>query len=207
MRLAGIQRDKIRGPHVILLLAALITTALPVGVLSAQDPHPQEQTAPPPLKIITRLERSQLNETKDAKARVKTTIGLAEAHLAKAESQTSQHEYDSAAAEAGMYWALVENVFSFLKTIERDNNARRDLYKRLELSLRAHGTRLSIIRRETPAEYAVWIKEIEDFARQGRTEALNSFYGQTVIRPQKPTDQKEAEKKPIEKNSNIPEPK
>jgi hypothetical protein len=69
----------------------------------------------------------------------------------------------------------------------------------LELSLRAHGPRLSIIRRSTPSEYAVWIKEIEDFARKGRTEALNSFYGHTVLKdgPQKSTDPKD---KPLEKN-------
>jgi hypothetical protein len=38
------------------------------------------------------------------------------------------------------------------------------------------------MRRNTPLEYAVWIKEIEEFARNGRTEALNSFYGHTVVR-------------------------
>ena len=37
-----------------------------------------------------------------------------------------------------------------------------------------------MIRRGTPAEYAVWIKEIEEFTRKGRTEALNNFYGHTV---------------------------
>jgi hypothetical protein len=43
------------------------------------------------------------------------------------------------------------------------------------------------MRRTTPLEFAVWIKQVEDFARQGRTEALNSFYGHTVVRePQKP---------------------
>jgi len=187
MRLTGIQRNTVRGTQVILLLAALCIPAL-----SIQDPRPQEQTAPPPLKIITRLERSQLHESKDPKARVKTTIELAEAHLTNAENQTSQHEYDSAAAEAGMYWALVEDALSFMKTIDRDNNRKRDLYKRLELSLRAHGPRLSNMRRGTPSEYAVWIKEIEDFARKGRTEALNSFYGHTVIHdgPQSPRNPK-----------------
>lgn len=195
------QRDNSRRQRVILLLAALTILGLPFTTLGQQQPQPQDQTAPPPLKIITRRERSQLEEAKDPKARVRTTIELAETHLANAENQTSQREFDAAAAEAGMYWALVENVFSFLKTIERDNNARRDLYKRLELSLRAHGPRLTTMRRETPSEYAVWIKEIEDFARQGRTEALNSFYGNTVIRdgPKKPGAEKEAEK-PLPEN-------
>ena len=137
MKPTGTQRDNSRRPRVILLLAALTVLGLPFTTLGQQQPQSQDQTAPPPLKIITRRERSQLEEAKDPKARVRTTIELAEAHLAKAENQTSQREFDAAAAEAGMYWALVEDVFSFLKTIERDNNARRDLYKRLELSLRA----------------------------------------------------------------------
>jgi hypothetical protein len=202
MSIAEIQRDKVRGTQIIFLLVVLSVPAPSVIAMGApQDPHPQEQTAPPPLKIITRLERTQLNQAKDPKARVKTTIELAEAHLANAENQTSQHEYDRAAAEAGMYWALVEDGLSFLKTA-RDNNARRDLYKRLELSLRAQGPRLSIMRRETPSDYAVWIKEIEDFARRGRTEALNSFYGHTVLRegPEKSTNEKETEKKPLQEN-------
>jgi hypothetical protein len=167
--------------------------------LEGQDRGP-DQTAPPPLKIITRQERSQLNEAKDPKARVKTTIELAEAHLTNAENHTSQHEYDNAAAEAGMYWALVDDAFVFMKTIDRDNNKRRDLYKRLELALRAHGQRLGTIRRSTPADYAVWIKEIEDFARNGRTEALNSFYGDTVLREPKKTAESKPGDKPPQKN-------
>jgi len=177
----------------ILLLAALCAAAL-----GGQDPHTQEQTAPPPLKIITRQDRTRLNESKDPKARIKTTIELAETHLANAENHTSAHEYDNAAAELGMYWALVEDAFTFMKTMDRDNNKRRDLYKRLELALRAHGPRLSALRRSTPSEYSIWIKEIEDLARKGRTEALNSFYGNTVIRepPQKTTDAKPDKKPP-----------
>jgi hypothetical protein len=185
----------IRSTSAILLLAAVS-----IPTLGGRDHRVQDQVAPPPLKIITRSERSQLNESKDPKTRLKTTIELAETHLANTESQTSQHDYDKAAAEAGMYWALVEDAFIFMKTMDRDNNKRRDLYKRLELALRAHGPRWSTIRRSTPSEYAVWIKEIEDFARKGRTEALNSFYGNTVLRdsPQKVGDSKQGNKLPRE---------
>ena len=187
MKLAGTKRRMTRITHVTFLLVTLS-----VAVLGGQEPRAQEQTAPPPLKIITRQERSQLDESKDPKSRMKITLEFAETHLTNAEHHTSRHEYDSAAAEAGMYWALVENALTFMKTIERDSNRKRDLYKRLELSLRAHGPRLTLMRRTTPAEYSVWIKEIEDFARKGRTEALNSFYGNTVVRdnPPKPRDLK-----------------
>jgi len=38
------------------------------------------------------------------------------------------------------------------------------------------------MRRVTPLEFAVWIKQVEEFARDARTEALNTFYGHTVVR-------------------------
>lgn len=178
---------------VILLFVGFYTAGL-----SAQESRPQVHTAPPPLKIITRAERDQLTEAKDEKARVKLTIELAEIHLRNVEIQTAQQQYDAAAAELGMYWALFEDVLSLMRKAERDNNRKRDLYKRLELALRAHGPRLNAVRRTTPSEYAVWIKEVEDFARSSRTEALNSFYGHTVIRegPRKSPEAKET--KPLQ---------
>jgi len=172
---------------VILLLVLLCAPAE-----KAQD-RPQHSIAPPPLRIIPRAERSQLSEAKDDKARVKLTIELAETHLTNAEQQTNQQQYDAAEAEAGIYWALLDDVLAFMRKADRDSNRKRDLYKRLELALRAHGMRLYAMRRTTPAEYAYWIREIEDFARSSRTEALNSFYGHTVIRegPRRPAEAKD----------------
>ena len=201
MRFSGIGRPILRNTQFLLLFAILYVPVLPVII--GQESRSQEPTAPPPLKTISRLERSQLTESKDAKARVRTTLELALVHLAEAEAQTSQHDYPAAAAAAGRYWALVEDVFGFLKTMKSDSDKTRDLYKRVEMALRAHGPRLSAIRRGTPAEYSVWIKEIEDFARNGRTEALNSFYGHTVFHDA-PPDQQQA-RKPLQKNSITPE--
>jgi len=155
--------------------------------VAAQDTRLQEQAAPPPLKIISRPDRLRIDEEKEPKSRVRLTLELAETHLASAESETTRLNYDAAAAESGKYSALIEDVFVFLSKLKQDTNKTRDLYKRVELALRAHGPRLSIMRRTTPAAYAIWIKETEDFARRGRTEALNSFYGQTVIRDRTPT--------------------
>jgi hypothetical protein len=187
MLFTRIQRHSILSTSVVLLFVALF-----VPTVNAQDPRPLDQTAPPPAKVISREERTQLNQAKDEKTRIKLTIELAETHLANTENHTSQQQYEGAAAEAGRYWALIEDALAFMKTVDRKGNKRRDLYKRLELTLRAHGPRWATMRRSTPAEYAVWIKEIEEFARNGRTEALNSFYDNTVIRsgPEKASDPK-----------------
>lgn len=169
---------------------SILTVLCAAASMSVLAVRAQDQPTPPPLKIVTRQDRVQLEEEKDTKDRVRLTLALAEGHLASAELQTAHLNYDEAAAEAGKYWALLEDVFVFLSKQKLDSNKTRDLYKRVELTLRAHGPRLSIMRRTTPSAYAIWIKETEDFARQGRTEALNSFYGHTVFRDRPSPEQR-----------------
>ena len=176
-----------------LFIAVILAAMAGTGV--GQQPQPQEDYAPPPVKVISSSEREQLHVSKDAKARIKTSIVLAEAHLTKAEALTAERDFNNASSEAARYWAIMENAFAHLKAMPSNSNKVRDLYKRLELALRAHGPRLSGLRRTTPSEYAVWIKEIEEHARNGRTEALNSFYGETVVRD----GHRKPEMKPLEK--------
>ncbi len=186
----------------ILLLAFVYLPS--VSAQSTQPtPQPTPLTAPPPLKLIPKEERAQLDQTKDQKDRLRLTLDLAVAHLAHAEQLTIQTEYEKASEEVGMYHALIENSLAVLAALKRDSGKTRDLYKRLELALRVHGPRLTAMRRVTPLEFAVWIKKVEDFARDGRTEALNSFYGHTVLR--EPQSQEKPEDKP--KESPTPTPK
>jgi len=171
----------------VLLLAFVLLPAVHAQESQA-TPQPTPLTAPPPFKMIVKEEREALDAVnKDAPKRLKLTIEFADGHLTRAEQHTSRQNYEAASSEVGMYHALIENALQFLSTFKRDSNKTRDLYKRLELALRSDGPRLTAMRRTTPLEFAVWIKQVEDFARQGRTEALNSFYGHTVVRePQKP---------------------
>jgi hypothetical protein len=136
---------------------------------------------PPPMKSVSRTERTQLLATRDAKGRTRATIELAEARLARAEQLTAGQQYDAASAELGMYQGLVEDALHYLNDAQTGKK-QRDVYKRLELALRAHCARIEGIRRVTPAEYAVHVKAICECARNARAEALNGFYGETVIR-------------------------
>ena len=168
----------------------------------AQDPEPSPTPlmAPPPFKMIVKEERVQIEQSKDASKRLKLTMEFAAAHLTVAEQHTSQENFEAAQTEVGMYHALLENVSDYMRTFRRDRNKTRDLYKKLELALRAHGPRLTAMRRTTPLEFAVWIKQVEDYARDMRTEALNSFYGHTVVSEPK-------NEKPKETPSPTPTPK
>lgn len=167
------------------LVALVIALGISIPLAAAQESRQQTNTAPPPLRVIPPADRELLKGLRDHKDRVKKSIELAETHLSKAEGFTTQEQYSDASAEMGRYWALLEDTFQYLSPLNRDSGKTRDLYKRLELALRAHGIRLALLRRVTPVEYAIWIKQLEEYARNGRTEALNSFYGTTVVRDSK----------------------
>lgn len=162
------------------LLAVAVAFVAPEA--RAQDGHLPLISAPaPPMKFVSRSERTQLSATRDAKSRTRATIELAEARLARAEQLTAEQNYNAASGELGIYQGLIEDALDFLGDITKNDNKLRDTYKRLELALRTHCMRLEAIRRATPSEYAVHVKAICECARNARSEALNSFYGDTVV--------------------------
>jgi hypothetical protein len=171
------------------LLFAVVAYIAPEA--HGQDYHLPLVTAPPPMKFVSRSERMQLSAARDAKARTRATIELAEARLSRAEQLTAGQQYDAASAELGMYEGLVEDALNYLGDAQTGKK-QRDTYKRLELALRAHCARLEAIRRVTPSEYSIHVKATCECARNARTVALNAFYGDTVIRDDSPEDQKHA---------------
>lgn len=172
-------------PQFLLVLVVLVTCVASLTA-AAQEPQVGQINAPPPIKTLSKEERTQIENAHDTKSRLKTIIELSQTHLAEAEKLTNDSNFQAASNQFGSYQLLIENALSMLGAQKKDVNKTRDLYKHLELSLRGDGPRLTAMRRITPLEFAVWIKEVEDFARESRTEALNSFYGQTVVREVKP---------------------
>ena len=166
---------------------AVFLLACAQTVNGQEAPVPQQPSAPPPAKFVTKEDRDRITAAKDDKMRLRAIIEIAEGHLTNAETRTTAEEFEAASGSLGKYHALIESALDFLSAMARDQNKTRDLYKRLELTLRAHGPRLTSIRRLTPLEYAVWVKQIEEFARKGRTQALNSFYGNTVLKDSQTT--------------------
>ncbi len=134
------------------------------------------------MRFVSRDERSQLTAARDPKARIRTTIDLAEGHLTQAEDLTSQKRFARASEELGGYLGLIDDAKGFAGGLNRDKGSTRDLYRFMDIALRRHIPRLAVMRRDTPAEYAGNIKAAEEYARDSRTEALDSFYGHSVLR-------------------------
>jgi len=65
------------------------------AIARAQDPREVQLPAPPPLKVMPRYEREQVNAAKDAKERIRISIELAEGHLLRAEDTANARRHDA----------------------------------------------------------------------------------------------------------------
>ena len=167
-----------------LLIQATIACAL--TTVAAQQPRLPQIPAPPPMLIVTRADRSALQTANDPKSRLRTTFTLAEDHLKRAETATDQKKFEEALSELGRYLGLIDDVLAYIATLSREKGSTRDLYRHFEISVRPHIPRIAVMRRSTPLEYARHLKDAEEYIKNARSEALDSFYGQTVLR-EKPT--------------------
>src|SRR5947199_6577831 len=100
--------------RVILSSCLVLASALCVTMEArGQDTHLPFVAAPPPMKFVPRSERAQLSGERDAKARTREAIGLAEQRLTHAEALTAAQQYDAASDELGIYQGLVEDAIHF----------------------------------------------------------------------------------------------
>ena len=106
--------------------------------------------------------------------------------MKRAETATDQKKFEESLSEVGRYLGLIDDVLAYIATLSRDKGSTRDLYKHFEISVRPHIPRIAVMRRSTPVEYAMRLKDAEEYVKDARSEALDSFYGQTVLR-ERPT--------------------
>jgi len=174
-------------------LFALACLALACTAAHAQDTSTkhQEDGAPPPMRYVPENLRAQLSAERDLKSRTRLSLELADAQLTRAGEHADADRFEEATRELGIYEALIRDAMTFIHKSGPVDNKRRDQYKRIELALRAHVPRIESIRRGLPASNAVYARATLEYIRGLRTEALNSFYDDTVLREPPPPPKKE----------------
>lgn len=166
--------------------ATLVLIFTLLACAQAQDgaAAPQREDGPPPLRYLPPDVRQRLDGTKDAKARARLSMEIAEERLNLAAQLAEQDKFAASTAEIGIYEAVVEDTVRTLHASNpgRANNKLRDIFKRVEITLRSHVTRLESIRRVLPERHAVYLKDAIDFVRDRRDQALGAFYSDSVLR-------------------------
>jgi hypothetical protein len=173
--------------------ATLVLIFTMLAAAQAQDgaaPQPQREAGPPPLRYMPPDVRQRLEGAKDAKARARLSMEIAEERLARAAQLAGEDRFEASTAEIGIYEAVVEDAVRTLHASSgggKVNNKYRDIFKRVEITLRSHVTRLETIRRALPERHAVYLKNAIDFVRDRRDHALSAFYSDSVLRePRRP---------------------
>jgi hypothetical protein len=164
----------------LVLLSAFMFAASLSSQARAQELVVPPQAAPPPMIYIPQEARTQLLSARDEKARTRLSLELAEARLARAEQQTELKQFNAAGADLGVYQALMEDAIQHLYRTG-DGSRSRDLFKRIEQSLRKHAARVEFMRRTTPGEFAGNLLALGKLIRELRTEAVEAFYSDTVM--------------------------
>lgn len=148
----------------------------------AQQPEITNITeiAPPPLKILSKTEKKQLDEVTDLKKRTILALELMDAKLKKIEELDNQNEFAKMYEELGGFHALMDYTLNFLY---RNNANRKNLnnLKRYEMGLRTFPPRIEVIRRELPIKYESYLRELLKIIRDTRSKAIEPFFGNTVV--------------------------
>ena len=152
----------------------------------AQDDPPE--TAAPPLRTVSKEERTQLAAITDLKARTKFALDLMNARLTQAEKLSSAGDLENMFRELGGFHGLLDNTLEFLEKQDQNNGKVLDNYKRFELGLRLFTPRIETIRRDLPTRYEEYVRKLGQYVRDARAKALDPMFGNTVVGPKRPGD-------------------
>ncbi len=163
-------------PVSILLFVCL---CVPLSVF-AQDEIPNDVAAVPD-KTFSEAEKKSLDNEKNVKKRTQLSIDFMEARLRTTEMLIQEPKFQEALNEIGIYQGLLEDSFSFLEKNDLKNDKVQDNFRKLEIVLRKHITRLELIRREMTYKYAWHVQKLMKFVREIRAKAVEPLFSDTVV--------------------------
>ena len=149
--------------------------------IAAQEVIVDEDTAPPPSRLISSEERSKLNAEPNVKKRTKLALELMDVRLTKAEQLFAAQQFDAMFAELGGFHGLIDNTLTFLQASDRDNRKVIYNFKRFEIGLRSFPPRLGVIRREIPSKYEFYTRHLLRYIRDARAKAVEPLFGESVV--------------------------
>lgn len=169
--------DKKQFVSMLIILAAYGFLCFPVEIFAQDKP---DDIVPPPLNILNKDEKKQLEAETKMKDRTKLALELMENRLVKSAQFAEKNQYQNSLDELGGFQALIRNTLNYLKQFESQKASLKN-FKRFEITLREFLPKLEHIRREMPLEYSYRVREMMKFVQDTRTKAIEPMYGDTVL--------------------------
>ncbi|HTH52162.1 MAG TPA: hypothetical protein VL501_09525 [Pyrinomonadaceae bacterium] len=155
----------------------MVFGSLPV-LAQPDDPD----SAPPPIKLIPKDEKSQLAAQANLKDHTKTALGLMDFHLAAAEKLMNAGDPTGAFRELGSFEALIDDSLAFLGRDDRYSGKVLDSFKKLEIGFRAFMPRLETVRRGLPLECDEYVRNLMHNLRDARAKAVDTMFSDNVVK-------------------------
>jgi hypothetical protein len=166
-------------------LLAMCVLSLTVSIFGqGTDTIPESEyadAAPPPVRAMSKGERSQLVTENGVKDRTKLALELMNARLTRAEEFNAKGDFTQMYNELGGFHALMDDTLDFLYGNSKSRDSVLNNFKRFELGLRKFGPRIGVIRREIPTEYDPYLKSLIRYLRDARTKAVEPLFADTVV--------------------------
>jgi len=164
--------------YALMLLAfSLFTINCSLIAVSAQE----DDAAPPPVKVITKEDRTKLDAVADLKVRTKLAVDMLKLKVDTVEKLDAKEDFDGVFSELGRFRGLLDYTIGFLQKQDAKQNKTLDNYKRLELFLRSAAPRLEVIRRDLPLRYDEYVREFQIYIRDARRKVIEPLFGDTVL--------------------------
>ena len=169
-----------KGPLLTVMFVALSIVSFGQGAF-AQDETDYSDAAPPPVRAMSKEEKSQLTHETDAKDRTKLALELMNIRLTRAEELNTKGDFSHMYNELGGFHALMDDTLDFLYESSRGRDGVLNNFKRFELGLRAFAPRLGVIRREIPLEFDPYLKSLIRYLRDARSKAVEPLFSDAVV--------------------------
>ncbi|MBP7416026.1 MAG: hypothetical protein WBC19_10860 [Pyrinomonadaceae bacterium] len=143
--------------------------------------QPEPEPIPPPVIVVTKIERQKLDALTDLKERTKLSLDLMNSHLSAAEKFNTDQDFDAMFRELGGFHGLLDNAMAHIERQNAQNTKVLDNYKRIEIGLRGFSTRLEGIRRDMPDRYEDYVRKLLIHLRDMRTKAAEPFFKDAIV--------------------------
>jgi hypothetical protein len=165
-------------PLILLIFAFYLVSAMPI-LAQTEDELPDD-VAPPPLKILSKEEKSSLeSQTNNIKKRTKISIELMDARIEKAEKFQLETNFKETLVELAGFQALLDNTLDYL--FKTDSGKSDRSFINFEIYLRKQIPRIESIRREMPLKYGYHVGNLMKAIREARAKAVEPLFDDTVV--------------------------
>ncbi len=155
-------------------------------MISSAQNVPIDEIAPPPLRLISQVEKNRLAAESDVKKRTKLGLELMDARLKQAEAFDTNDDHDQMFVQLGAFHGLMDSMLEFLNKSDKDSGKVLNNFKRFEIGLRGFTPRLELIRRDLPLRYEQYVRILIRNLRSTRAKAIEPLFDDSVVRPKKP---------------------